>query len=266
MKIGFFQYDIKKHNRDTNLSYIKTKIKDSVFDLLVLPELFTSGYTFDSKEDIMPFAENLTDSHTVKYLANLMEKCGGYITGSIPESDEAQLYITSILVGAEGLVASYRKIHVTDYEQRAFSAGNKAVIHKCKNVKIGLTICFDCWFAPLSSKLKMEGAEIICHSSSHGGDTTSTIIPVRALENQCYYISCNRIGTELFNGKPNSYCGNSQIVNPDGKVLFKAGNQESLAFVDIELSEVNKPVFGNLITKNFVEEHEKYKIEIKASP
>ena len=266
MKIGFFQYDIKKHDREANLSYIDMKIKDSSFDLLVLPELFTSGYSYDSKEDIIPFAENLADSYTIKYLSNLMKRCGGYITGSIPELAEAQLYITSILVGEEGLVASYRKIHITDYEKRAFRAGDRAVLYNCRNVKIGLTICFDCWFAPLSSKLKSEGAEIICHSACFGGDTTPKIIPIRALENQCFYVSCNRIGTELFDGEADSYCGNSQIVSPDGKVLFKAGNEESLAFVDVELSDVNKPAFGSLITKDFIGEHKKYEIEIKANP
>lgn len=265
MKIGFFQYDVKRHDRDANLSYIEMKIKDSLFDLLVLPELFTSGYAYDSKEDILPFAEKLTDSYTVNYLSKLMKNCGGYITGAIPELDGTELYISSILVGEEGLVGSYRKIHITDYEKRAFSAGNRAVVHHCGNAKIGLTTCFDCWFAPLSSKLKLGGAEIICHSASFGGDTTPTIIPIRALENQCFYVSCNRIGTELFDGEPEAYCGMSQVVNPDGKVLFKAGAEESLAFVDVELSEVNQPAFGSLITQNFVGEHEKYEIGIEGS-
>ncbi len=262
MKIGFFQYDIKRHDPKANLSYIATKINNSIFDLLVLPELFTCGYAFDSKDDIVPFAEDIKDSKTVNFLSNLMKKCSGYITGSIPELAGDELYITSILVGAEGLVASYRKIHVTDNEKRAFSAGKKVVSHNCGNAKIGLTICFDCWFAPLSSKLKLEGAEIICHSASFGGDITPTIIPIRALENQCFYISCNRIGMELFDGEPEYYCGKSQIVNPDGKVLVKAGNEECLTFVDIDLSEVNQPSFGSLITKDFSEEHEKYKIEL----
>lgn len=263
MRIGFFQYDVKQHNRDENLSYIDSKIKDSFFDLLVLPEFFTSGYAFNSKEEIITCAENLTNSYTVKHLSNLMKKCGGYITGSIPELHQNQLYNTAILVGKEGLIASYRKIHITDYEKRAFRAGNNTVSHYCKNVKIGLTICFDCWFAPLSSKLKLDGAEIICHSACFGGDTTPKIIPIRALENQCFYISCNRIGTELFDGEAHAYCGKSQIVNPDGKVLFKVGNEESLAIVDIELSKVNKPAFGSLITKDFIGEHKKYEIETK---
>ena len=252
MKIGFFQYDVIWRDRDANLSYISSKIRDSVFDLLVLPELFTSGYAFDTKEELIPFAENLNDSYTVNYLTQLMEKCGGYITGTIPELYKKRLYNTSILVGAEGLVASYRKIHLPDYEKRAFSEGDKAMFCSSNSVAVGLTICFDVWFAPLISKLRLQGAEIICHSACFGGPVTPTIIPIRALENQCFFISCNRIGMEVLNGEVEAYCGSSQIANPDGKVLIKAGDEEVLSIIDIELSEVNNPNFGNYITKDFI--------------
>lgn len=261
MKVGFFQYDVIWRDRDANLSYISSKIRNSVFDLLVLPELFTSGYAFISKEEIIPFAENLNDSYTVDYLTQLMKKCGAYITGTIPELCDNRLYNTSIIVGAEGLVSSYRKIHLPDYEKRAFTEGDKVVSCSCNNTKIGLTICFDAWFAPLSSRLRLQGAEIICHSACFGGAVTPTIIPVRALENQCFFISCNRIGIEMFDGELESYCGKSQIVNPDGKVLVKAENEEALSIVDIELSEVNNPNFGGLITKDFFSEHKKYEVK-----
>lgn len=263
MEIGFFQYDVIWRDKNANLAFIREKIKDSTFDLLVLPEFFTSGYAFDSKEELIPFAENLNDSYTVNYLTGLMKDCGGYITGTIPELSENKLYNTSIVVGAEGLVAFYRKIHLPEYEKRAFSAGNKAVSCQCKEAKVGLTICFDAWFAPLSSKLKEQGAGIICHSACFGGAITPAIIPIRALENQCFYISCNRIGTELFDGKPDAYRGESQIVSPDGKVLVKAGKEEQFSIIDIDLSEVNHPAFGSLILKDFVSEHSKYNIEIK---
>ncbi|MDR2915051.1 MAG: carbon-nitrogen hydrolase family protein [Tannerella sp.] len=263
MKVGFFQYNIIWRDREANLSYIRSKIKDSAFDLLVLPELFTSGYAFESREELMPFAENLEDSYTVRFLTELMKECGGYITGSIPELCNEKLYNTSVIVGAEGLVASYRKIHLPDYEKRAFESGDKAVSCTCNEMKVGLTICFDAWFAPLSSSLKLQGVNVICLSACFGGGVTPTIIPIRALENQCFYISCNRIGTEMFSGEPDSYRGESQIVNPDGKILIKAGNEELLSIIDIDLSEVNNPAFGSLVKKDFLSEHKKYNIMIK---
>lgn len=262
MKAGFFQYDVICRDRAANLSYIGSKIQNADFDLLVLPELFTSGYAFDSKEALLPFAEHLENSATVHDLTQLMQRHGGCITGTIPEWSDGKLYNTAIVVGAEGLLAAYRKIHLTDYEKRAFTAGDEIVTFDCGTAKVGLTICFDCWFAPLTSKLKTGGVEIISHSACFGGEVTPTILPIRALENQCFVISCNRTGSELFDGESELYRGESQIIDPDGKILVKAGNKEQLAIVDIDVSKVNHPDFGSLITKDFVAEHKKYSITI----
>lgn len=264
MRVGFFQYAVVWRDRDANLSYIESRIKGEKFDLLVLPELFTSGYAYDDREELLPFAEDLSNSPTVKFLTELMQKCGGYITGGIPELHDGKLYNSSILVGSDGLVASYRKIHVTDYEKRAFTAGSEVIWGQCQEAKVGLTICFDAWFAPLSSILKARGVDIICNSANFGGDVTPTIIPVRALENQCFYINCNRVGTEVFEGEEEAYRGESQIVSPDGKVLAKADNKESLTLINIDLAEVNHPAFGSLIAKDFESEHHKYRVEIQA--
>jgi predicted amidohydrolase len=53
MKVGFFQYNVIWRDLEANLSYIRSKVKDSTFDLLVLPELFTSGYAFESRKEFL---------------------------------------------------------------------------------------------------------------------------------------------------------------------------------------------------------------------
>ncbi|MGG5578591.1 carbon-nitrogen hydrolase family protein [Myroides sp. C15-4] len=263
MRVGFFQYAVIWRDRQANLDYIAAKIKKETFDLLVLPEFFTTGYAMDTKEEILPFVEDLRDSPTVDFLSNLLAETGnGYISGTIPEIDQGVLYNTSILVGAQGLVASYRKIHLPDYEKRFFQAGDTAVVFPSNHGNIGLTVCFDCWFPQHTSLLKLQAVDVICHSACFGGPVTPTIIPIRALENQCFYISCNRIGEEYFDGELEAYRGESQLVNPDGEVLAKAANQEALILVDIDLNEVNRPDFGRLITKDFQSEHEKYNIQL----
>lgn len=263
MRIGFFQYAVIWRDIQANLNYIATRIKGESFDLLVLPEFFTTGYAMDTKEEILPFVEDLSNSTTVKFLAQLLAETGnGMISGSIPEIDQGVLYNTSILVGAEGLLASYRKIHLPDYEKRIFQPGNQAIVLNTPQATIGLTICFDCWFPQHTALLKLQEVDIICHSSCFGGSVTPTIIPIRALENQCFYLSCNRIGEEYFEGELESYRGESQIVNPDGQILAKAGQEECFTLIDVNLQEVNHPDFGSLITKDFQSEHEKYTITL----
>ena len=262
MKIGYLQYAVIQRDREANLNYIEEKLKNKTFDLLVLPELFTSGYAFDTKEEILPFVENIKESYTINRLTKLAKRSHGYIVGTIPELSNDKIYNTAITVGPEGLVSTFRKIHITDYEQRIFSAGHSIEVCKCNKAHIGTMICFDCWFPPLSSKLRQLGAQIICHPSCFGGEVTPTIIPIRALENQCFIISCNRIGEELFDGVLEPYRGESQIVNPDGKVLIQADNQEQLALIDIDLTEVNNPEFGSYISSDFLTEHKKYEIKL----
>lgn len=262
MKVGFFQYDVIYRNREANLQYIASKIEDAKFDLLVLPEFFTSGYAFDNPNELFDFAENLTSSPTIDLLTKLAQRCGGFISGTIPEIDNNILYNTSVLVGPNGLAGYQRKIHLPEYEKRVMSSGTEIQTYQAGKARIGMMVCFDCWFAPLSSKLKILGAEIICHSACFGGEVTPRILPIRALENQVYVISCNRIGTELFNGEPDSYRGESQIIDPDGNLLIKAGNNEQLTFIDIDLNRVNHPQFGSLIAKDFVSEHHKYQINL----
>jgi len=263
MRVGFFQYAVIWRDIQANLEYIATKLKKEQFDLMVLPEFFTTGYAMDTKADILPFVEDLNNSTTVQFLAQILSETGnGLISGTIPEIDKGILYNTSILVNATGLVASYRKIHLPDYEKRIFQPGNTAVTYASPQAKIGLSICFDCWFPQQTALLKLQEVDLICHSSCFGGPVTPTIIPIRALENQCFYISCNRIGEEYFEEELESYRGESQIVNPDGQVLVKAGQEECLSIIDINLQEVNHPDFGSLITKDFQSEHNKYNITL----
>ncbi|WP_430612585.1 nitrilase-related carbon-nitrogen hydrolase [Flavobacterium sp. JP2137] len=76
MKVGFFQYAVITRDRKANLAYITSKLQHQKFDLLVLPELFTSGYAFDDKCELQPFAEDLTNCETVACLTELAAKCG----------------------------------------------------------------------------------------------------------------------------------------------------------------------------------------------
>lgn len=262
MKVGFFQFSVAHKNPESNLDYIESRIAGRKYDLLVLPELFTSGYAFESKEEIFPYAESLEDSNTIKRLAALVPAPGDAIVGTIPEKDGDNIYNTAIFVSTEGLMGYQRKIHLTDYEKNIFTPGNEAKVFACEEFKVGAMICFDSWFSPLSAKLRQLGADVLCNPACFGGDVTPKILPIRALENQCFVISCNRVGIEIIDGVEEVFRGESQVIDPDGEVLYKAEDEEELVFVKIELDEVGKPRFGSQIKEDFQAEHSRYKIDI----
>lgn len=264
MRLGFFQYAVIQRNTAENLAYIANALQNCRCDLLVLPELFTCGYSFEQKLELAPFAETLDKNQTVKASQLLAQHLGGAVTGTIPEQYEGKLYNTALLVNTGGLIGFQRKIHLPDYEKKFFSPGESiSTFQLSPDVRVGMMSCFDCWFPQFGAILRQNGAQIFCNSASFGGALTPTNLPIRARENQVFVISCNRIGSEMFDVEPENFRGESQIISPNGQCLVSAGGEEKLAVVEVDLDEINHPAFGSLICKDFAEEHQKYEIRLK---
>ena len=264
MRLGFLQYPVFWGDPGKNYHYIRCSLQNRQCDLLVLPELFSCGYLFESREEIMPFAENLKESRTVRFLQTIAAAIDGTVTGTIPEWDQGSLYNTAVAVCADGLIGCQRKIHLPTYEKRMFQPGTQITpVDLPGSVRIGMMSCFDCWFPQFGSFLRQQHTRIFCNSASFGGEVTPTILPIRALENQVFVISCNRIGAETYAGERELFCGKSQIISPDGKILAAAENEEKLAMVDVDLAETSHPAFGSLICEDFSVEHRKYQVALR---
>lgn len=263
MRLGFFQYAVFYRDRAANLEYIANQVSAETFDLLVLPELFTSGYCSDDPDDMRTQAEALTESSTVKALREIAGCCGGTIVGTIPEIDNGTLFNTAVVVNGSGLSGVQRKVHLTDYEKRCFSPGDAIQVIDVSGVGVGIMTCFDSWFPAFGAMLKQGGAEVFCVPSSFGGPVTPTILPIRARENQVFLINCNRIGEEVIGGVVEPFCGGSQIVSPDGEVLAEAGGEEELVFIEVDIEENRRPAFGSLLCADFPGEHARYNIDLR---
>lgn len=262
MRIGFFQYAVFYRDREANLEYISRRLNGEIFDLLVLPELFTSGYSCDDSEEMRRMGEYLDDSPTVKALTEIAASCGGAILGSIPELADDVFYNTGVLVNASGLLGSQRKIHLPDHEKKVFTCGNSITAFSVEKTKIGIMTCFDCWFPAFGALLKQQGVGIFCVPSSFGGAATPTILPIRARENQVFVVNCNRIGKEHIEGVEERFRGQSQIISPDGEPLALGGDDEMLAFVTIDMAAVKHPAFVSSFCRDVAKEHAKYNVQL----
>ena len=87
MKVGYYQFTPEWKNPKGTLQKLKHRLKDEKFDLLVLPELFTTGYLLTEKE-LWKFADDLEDSRTIEELSKIAAVSGGYICGSSLEKDK----------------------------------------------------------------------------------------------------------------------------------------------------------------------------------
>ncbi|HEV8243060.1 MAG TPA: nitrilase-related carbon-nitrogen hydrolase [Nitrospirales bacterium] len=236
MKVGYFQYDPKFGEVKRNLDYVSERLAQTQCDLVVLPELFNTGYQFISTDEVQTLAEKIPGGPTTARLIQLAADRRMHLVAGLAELAGDRFYNSAILVGPKGFVGVYRKTHLFFEETLFFAPGDTGFpVFDIGTARVGLMVCFD-WFYPESARtLALKGADIIAHPSNlvlpHCPDSMVT----RCLENHVFAVTCNRIGSEERGGKKKlTYIGNSEVVSPNGKIIQRAKpDQEELAIVEI---------------------------------
>lgn len=233
MKIGFLQFNPFFGKVDENLIKVETLINKVRCDLLVLPELFNTGYTFKSKDEVLKLSESVPSGKTIRFLERISSEKNMSIVGGFVERNGKKVYNSSILYCENGEYYVYRKKHLYRYEKNYFDTSNEPYrVFTIKNgVKIGLIVCFDWIFPEVIRKLSLLGAQIICHSANLVMPYCQDAMITRALENRVFIITANRTGIEKRGRFYNGFTGMSQIVSPEGRILSKAGEGDELVSV-----------------------------------
>lgn len=247
MRVGFLQFYPELFHEKHNLMKIDEMIKGCEADLLVLPELATSGYAFTKREELASCAAPAYIGRIAERFRNLAkrENCA-IITGFAEQSGEL-FYNSQMLVLPDGTIELYRKTHLFYKEKALFHPGDTGFnVYEFRGAKIGLMICFD-WIFPESVRsLALKGAEIICHSANLVLPYCQNAMITRSIENRVFTITSNRVGYETNGDDEFLFTGMSQITNPEGDLLIRAsGEEEILKVVEIQPEEAqNKWVTG----------------------
>ena len=222
MKIGFLQFKPEHKKKDKNLQKIREMLKDVFADIIVLPELFNTGYVFETKEELLPLAED-TSGETVSFLLEIAKEKDMCIVGGFPELSGDKIYNSAGAGLPDGRIYIYRKIHLFDKEKLIFEKGNKGFfVFEFKGVKIGLMICFDWIFPEAARTLALKGAQIICHPANLVLPYCQKALPIRALENRVFICMANRVGEE----RGVKFTGKSLICAPDSTILVTANETD----------------------------------------
>ncbi|WP_158738107.1 carbon-nitrogen family hydrolase [Alteribacillus sp. YIM 98480] len=243
MKIATLQLEIRddetKQERIDRVDSLLDDVND--VDMVVLPEIWATGYfsfdkyTEEAEEINGPFAQHFSEK---------AKKMNCYIfAGSFVEKDEGRYYNTSIMFNQDGeVIGTYRKMHLFRYgskEGEILTRGEEPTVIDTAFGKIGLTTCYDLRFPELYRAQVDLGAEIFLVTSAwpHQRLEHWNIFNVaRALENQCYLVSCNCAG--ITQGV--KLGGHSQIIDPFGTVIKRADEIETTIRADIDLSQIEK--------------------------
>jgi predicted amidohydrolase len=237
MKIAVYQFFPEFGKKEKNIEKIEQAILSTDADLVVLPELCSTGYQFVSMEEVNTLCEPIPDGITVKAFTRICRQKGIYIVGGVGELDGISVYNSAVLTGPNGFMGVYRKVHLFDEEKIWFKPGDLGFpVWDIGKVKIGMIICFD-WIFPESARsLALQGADIICHPANLVLPFCQDAMITRAIENRIFTVTANRVGYEERQGKKRfQFTGGSQVVSPSGEILFRMdGESQGIQEVEID--------------------------------
>lgn len=244
MTVACVQYNPKYLQVDENLDAVGALIYGIDADLVVLPELFASGYFFRSMDDVRAVAELVPAGPTTRRLQNWAREYGTTIVAGLPERDGDRFYNGSIVVTPSGEVHRYRKVHLFYREKDFFQPGDlgfpvfNLTDRKGNAYRIGVMICFDWYFPESARSLALSGADVIAHPSNLVRKDCPRSMPIRALENHVFTATANRIGAEHNGVEEVSFIGQSLICDPAGQVLASAQQETTeIIFAQIDPHE-----------------------------
>lgn len=240
MDIGIVQSSPSFGEVTANLSDCFDLMASRAADLWVLPELCATGYQFLNVDEVRALAELVPCGLTTQTLIRWCSENSSYVVAGLPEIDGDHIYNAAVLVGPDGFVARYRKIHLFYEEKINFSPGDLPfTVVDIGIAKIGMMICFDHLFPESARSLALQGADVICHPANLVlPDLAQQTMSIRALENGIYTATANRIGTEARAGESLTYTGLSQIVAPNGQALVKLSQDRAEAsVVNIDIAQ-----------------------------
>jgi predicted amidohydrolase len=196
-------------------------------DLVVLPELLTSGYFFHSQDDVDAVAEE-TPGPTTEWMHRWAQEIGAVIVAGLPERSGDDIFNSAAIVGPDGWMDTYRKVHLFNEEKRWFAPGDRGFpVHDITTAsgttyRLGVMICFDWYFPEAARTLALSGADLIAHPSNLVLPHCPNSMPIRARENGVFTITANRYGIES-NGRGDdlTFIGQSSVCDPTGEVLYR---------------------------------------------
>ncbi|NVK72286.1 MAG: carbon-nitrogen hydrolase family protein [Oceanospirillaceae bacterium] len=234
MKITIAQIDINDNQIDTNTNKIIQLIeKHKNSDIVLFPELALTGFPTD---------KNIRD----KYLASkkafqaicqiTKNKTVNVLIGHIEQSGEV-FYNSAFLINNGQARPVHRKVHLWIDDRGVFKAGKGTNLFSIKQHQIGTQICFDLEFPEGARALTKAGADIILmpNGNMHPYENTHLILSqARAIENQVFVATCNRVGS----GHGGLFPGESLVVSPIGEILLKMGSEECTHTLELDLDDV----------------------------
>ncbi|MEE7438402.1 nitrilase family protein [Methylobacterium oryzae] len=247
IRVSCIQFEPEFGAVDANMARASDLVRAAAAEggrLIVLPELASTGYVFESAAEAAALAEPVPDGPTTRAWAALAAELGVHIVAGIAESAGETLYNAAVIVGPEGYIGTYRKAHLWDQENVFFAKGDLGFpVFDTALGKVGVAICYDGWFPETFRQLALAGAEIVCIPTNWvpmpdqpaGEAAMANTLHRAAAHSNGIFIACaDRVGIER--GQP--FEGQSLIIGPKGWPLAGPASRDRTetvsALVDLD--------------------------------
>ncbi len=251
MRIGFVQFEPIFGEKDRNVRRSIELMEDVEADLWVLPELCNTGYLFRSRSEVEALAEAIPNGPSVQAWREMARERKVHVVAGMAERADGKVFNAAVLVRPSGEVNVYRKAHLFDEEKRWFESGDSGFeVIDIGPARMGMMVCFDWIFPEVTRILALKGADLICHPANLVLPYCPAAMVTRCVENRVFAVTCNRIGVEQRGGNTLTFIGSSQIVDPKGNVMVRAGKDEAcvqVAEIDPTLARDKKITARNAL-------------------
>lgn len=258
-RIGLAQFepipgDVESNaKRSTNL-ILKAVSKGA--DIIILPELSNTGYLYEDKSHALRVSEPVEGSKLVQSWISIAKQNNVYIVGGMNERYKNDNFNSAVLVGPEGIITVYRKVHLWDLENSFFAKGNEfPSVIQLPFAKVALQICYDLWFPEMSKKQELLGVELVCVPTNwsptpdgssydkYGLFAGHHLMISNAMVNSMVFACTDRIGRE----KDLAFLGGSCVVDSSGKIIDDICSEKD---EEVKVVEVSNYKDGHLFKEN----------------
>ena len=238
MRIAAVQMDVTIGQPAANLTAMLSKLREAAAagaKLICFPECALTGYCFESVVEAMPFAQSLPGPATEQF-TNVCRELNVFAVFGLLERDGERLFNAAALVGPNGLIGSYRKVHLPylGIDMKTTPGDRPFAVFEVGGVKVGMLICYDAAFPEATRSLALLGADLVVLPTNWppGAECVSEhTLNSRAMENALYFLAVNRIGEE----RGFRFIGRSRICGPSGCTLATTESLEpTILFADID--------------------------------
>lgn len=242
LKITIIQSNLHWENMEANLEMFSEKISSvkERTDLIVLPEMFSTGFTMNAKKH----AETMSGK-AVQWMKDRAKEKNCVVAGSVIIEENKKFYNRLLWMLPNGKFKTYDKRHLFRYanEQKYYAPGQKKLIVELKGWKICPLICYDLrfpvWIRNKTPRGKMDYDLIlfVANWPERRNHPWKTLLMARAMENQCYVAGVNRVGND---GNNVYHSGDSAVINFKGEVISKTSpHEEAVETVTLSKKELD---------------------------